>query len=225
MNSSDVIVSGHQPGLLPYPGVFEKARRADLFIWCDRFQAVRHQFLNRNELADGTPLLVPLDHRGWSGAIGDCRIGDDKRWRRKLATTLTLNFGAAAAEYVKVIERPWEKLAGLNLALIRLLCTDLNVRCEWVLQSHLASGDGNPLRAVSSDRDELKPVSERLARMTAEVGGTVWLSGKSGLGYLDLEPFAERGIRVEYVDHPALPSAIEVLRTRRLRVLREGVAA
>lgn len=219
MNASDVIVSGHQPGFLPYPGVFEKARRSDIFIWCDRFQAVRHQFLNRNVLADGTPIVVPLDHAGWSGSIGDCRIGDDKRWRSKLIKTLTLQFGDAAAEYVNVISRPWEKIAGLNLALIRLLCADLNIRREWVMQSHLASGEGNPLRVVSSDPVELRPVSERIAEMTAEVGGTVWLSGKSGIGYLDLGPFVERGIRVEYVDHPALPSAIEVLRTRRLKTL------
>jgi hypothetical protein len=221
---AEIVVSGHQPGFLPYPGVFEKARRSDIFIWCDRFQAVRHQFFNRNELADGTPVMVPLDHASWSGPISDCRIGSDPRWRAKLCKTLTLHFGNAAASYVDAIERPWEKAVGLNLALIRLLCQDLNVSCEWVMQSHLASGDGNPLRAVSDDAVELEPVSERLARMTAEVGGTVWLSGKSGLGYLNEEPFSERGIRVEYVDHPALPSAIEVLRTRKLRMVERAVA-
>lgn len=218
---TEVVVSGHQPGLLPYPGVFEKARRADIFIWCDRFQAVRHQFFNRNRLADGTPIMVPLDHRDWSGPLNECRIGADARWRKKLSKTLTLHFGAAAEEYVRVIERPWEKIVGLNMALIRLLCADMNVRCEWVMQSHLASL-AHPLRAVGTEN--MAPVSERLAAMTEEVGGTVWLSGKSGLGYLDETPFAARGIRVEYVDHPPLPSAIEVLRTRQLRVVQRAAA-
>lgn len=211
-----MIVSGHQPGFLPYPGVFEKARRADIFVWCDTFQAVRHQWFNRNRLEDGTMLTVPLDHGSWSGPISECRIGSDARWRSKLCRTLTSHFGEAVSEYVAVIERPWEKIVGLNLALIRLLCDDLNVRCEWVIQSHLAAGDGNPLR--SANDDDLTPVSDRLAAMTAEVGGTIWLSGESGIGYLDETPFHERGIQVVYVKHPALPSAIEVLRSRKLKV-------
>jgi hypothetical protein len=214
-----MIVSGHQPGLLPYPGLFEKARRADIFILCDRFQAVRHQFFNRNELVDGTPLMVPLDHGSWDGPISDCRIGMDARWQTKLCKTLTLNFGDAARDYVEVIRRPWGKICGLNVALLKLLARDLNVHPEWVMQSHLASGGGNPLRAVGDTEAELLPVSERLAAMTAEVGGTVWLSGKSGLGYLDEEPFTRRGIRVEYVASPKAPSAIEVLRARQIKVV------
>lgn len=219
MKASDVIVTGHQPGLLPYPGFFEKARHADIFILCDRFQAVRHQFFNRNELADGTPVTVPLNHESWGDEIAHCFIGDDARWQHKLCKTLRLHFGDAAEDYLNVIRRPWRKIAGLNVALIYLLARDLNVHPEWVQQSHLASGGGNPLRAVSDDAEALLPVSERLAAMTCEVGGTVWLSGKSGLGYLDEEPFKQRDIRVEYVAHPKMPSAIEVLRTRRLKVV------
>jgi len=220
MSASDVIVSGHQPGLLPYPGFFEKARHADIFILCDRFQSVRHQFFNRNTLADGTPLTVPLEHDSWGDEIGHCRIGDDPRWRHKLCQTLRLHFGDAAADYVETVRRPWRKIAGLNVALIYLLARDLNVHPEWVMQSHLASGGGNPLRAVSEDADVLLPVSERLAAMTEEVGGTVWVSGKSGVGYLDEQPFTDRGIRVEYVESPKAPSAIECLRTRRIKFIK-----
>jgi len=220
----DIVVSGHQPGLLPYPGFFEKARHADIFILCDRFQAVRHQFFNRNELADGTPLTVPLDHESWGKEIRDCYIGDDPRWRHKLTKTLRLQFGDAAAEYIAAVNRPYGKIAGLNVALIHLLARDLNVHPQWEIQSLLKAGGGNPLRAVSDEVDELLPVSERLAAMTEEVGGTVWVSGKSGLGYLDEEPFARRGIRVEYVDHPKMPSAIECLRSRKLRTIARAAA-
>jgi hypothetical protein len=223
MKASDVVVSGHQPGLLPYPGFFEKARAADIFVLCDRFQAVRHQFFNRNELADGTRITVPLDHESWGNEIRDCFIGNDPRWRHKLCQTLRLHFGEAASGYADVINRPWRKIAGLNVALIQVLALDLNVHTEWVHQSLLASGGGNPLRAVSDDADELLPVSDRLAAMTEELGGTVWLSGKSGIGYLDEQPFNARGIRVEYVESPKAPSAIECLRSRRLRVLAGAV--
>ena len=70
------------------------------------------------------------------------------------------------------------------------------------MQSHLAAG-------------RYDDVSEGLAAMTAEVGGTVWLSGPSGRNYLDEAPFAARGIEVRYFEHVGPnPCALELLTSR-----------
>jgi WbqC-like protein family len=210
-----IVASGHQPNLLPGLSVIRKLEAADIFIWCDRFQAVRHGWFNRNRLADGTPLLVPMDHRDWGGPISDVRIGDDARWRRKLTRTLELKLGAAASPYRDIIERPYERVIGLNAALLRRLCRDLEIDTEWTWQSHLEAGRGNPLRAHSQEQADLRSVSERLALLTAELGADVWLSGPSGRSYLDETPFHERGLQVEYFDWAGDNfSAIQLLRER-----------
>jgi len=178
-------------------------------------QFVRHGWVNRNQLADGTPLTVPYDHRDRYAEIRHVRIGNDARWRAKLCRTLALRLGAAADPYIEIISRPYELLAGLNLALLRQLTRDLGIDTEWTIQSHLATGDGNPMPAVTNDTHDATDASTRIAEMVAELGGTTWLSGASGRNYLDEEAFRARDIDVVYFDHDGPnPSAVELLHER-----------
>jgi hypothetical protein len=191
--------------------VVTKIAAADRWICCDEFQFVRHGWVNRNRLSDGTWLVVPFDSRDRYAPINRVRIGQDARWRSKLTRTLQHRFGDLADEYVDEINRPWRLLAALNMSLIRLLFRDLGIGTPMIMQSHLESGKcWGPLD--TSDADELRDVSERLARMTAEVGGTVWLSGPSGRGYLNEEPFHRRDIEVRYWEHTGPnPCSLELL--------------
>jgi hypothetical protein len=187
-----------------------------VFIACDEFQYVRHGWVNRNRLEDGTWLIVPVDEHDTFAPINRVRLATNPvRWREKLARTLEHKFGETAAGYAHDIRRPWRLLSGLNVALLRRLLGDLGVDAEWVFQSHLESGrHWGPV--VCDDPWDLTPVSEKLAAMTAEVGANVWLSGPSGRNYLDERPFAERGIEVRYFDfhEPANPCGIELVRER-----------
>jgi hypothetical protein len=70
--------------------------------------------------------------------------------------------------------------------------------------------------AVSEDREELAPISVRLAMMVAEIGGTTYLSGPSGRDYLDEAPFRERGLAVEYWSHEGPnPCAVGAIQSAR----------
>lgn len=212
----EYVVTGHQlrPNLAPGASVMEKIRSADLCILCDEFQFVRHGWVNRNRLADGTWLVVPFDSRDRYAPINRVRIGADARWRSKLTRTLRMRFGGLAEPWVEEIDRPWRLLVGLNMALLGVLGEQLDLDTPAVLQSHLESGKcWGPMD--TDDPDELTDVSKRLARMTAEVGGTVWLSGPSGRGYLDERPFERLGIEVRYFDHRGPnPCAFEQVRDR-----------
>lgn len=225
-----MVVTGHQPNLLPGVSVTSKIAAADVWIVCDEMQFVRHGWVNRNRLADGTPLTVPYDHRDRYQPINRVRIGNDARWRSKLTKTLQLRFGATAGPYVEEIARPWRRLVGLNMALLRQLLGDLDIDTPMVMQSHLDSGGyRGPLD--TADGDQLADVSQSLAAMTEEVGGTVWLAGPSGRNYLDETAFAQRGITVRYHAHAGPnPSAIELVAeaahdqaTDGLRALMEAV--
>lgn len=211
-----MIVCAHQPNLLPGVSVVTKILASDLFIVCDEFQFTRGGFVNRNRLADGTPLCAPYDRRDTFAPINRVRLAEQPtRWREKLARTLEQRI-PDGPPYAELVRRPWRLLAGLNLSLLDQLLGDLLIQTPWVFQTHLESGKcWGPL--VSNSPDVLIPASERLALMTAEVGGDVYLSGMGGKKYLDETPFIERGIRVDYWKHEGPnPSAIELLRAKKL---------
>ena len=202
-----MIITGHQPNFLPGMSVMEKIRQADRVIWLDQVQFTSGGFTNRNRISEAW-MTVPVDRRDLFAPINRVRIADHTfRARRKIARTLEQEIGSAAARYVAELERPYGLLVGLNHALIQLLLNDMGITVAQHYQSHLDTG--HPVPAVGDDPSQLVPARDRLAAMVAELGGTVWLSGPSGRGYLDELPFAERGIEVRYLawDGPN-PSAI-----------------
>lgn len=210
----DLIVTGHQPNLLYPVSVIEKTRLADLFIVCCGFQMVRHGWVNRQRLADGTPLVVPYDNRDRYAPIGRVRIADATfRARKKILKTIEFHFGQEiAGAFESELMRPYQRLAALNIALNRILFEMLGVTVQTVRQCDLETGIGSgPL--VTEAHEDMPTISEQLAAMTAEVGGTVWLSGPSGRNYLDEQPFEERGVEVRYFDYQGEtnPTALEVL--------------
>lgn len=209
------VVTGHQPNLLYPLSVVAKIAAADRWIVCDGFQFVRHGWVNRQRLADGTPLTVPFDARDRYAPIRRVRIADPTfRARRKIAKTLALRFGEeVAAPFAAELARPLERLAALNIALNRVLLELLEIATPSDRQCDLESGRGSgPL--VTDDLGDMPTISEQLAAMTAEVGGTTWLSGPSGRNYLDEAPFRARGIEVTYFEHTGPnPCALELVRT------------
>lgn len=79
-----MIVCAHQPNLLPGVSVVTKILASDLFIVCDEFQFTRGGFVNRNRLADGTPLCAPYDRRDTFAPINRVRLAEQPpRWREK----------------------------------------------------------------------------------------------------------------------------------------------
>jgi WbqC-like protein family len=198
-----VIVTGHQVNFLPGCSVTAKIAAADCCVWMDEMQYERHGFVNRNRLADGTKLTIPVSEHDTFAPINRVRIGDPTgRGREKVARTLEHQLGDAGAPFAAEIRRPYRLLVGLNARLLRLLLDALGITVEEHFQSHLGAG-------------RYEATSNGLADMVAELGGTTWLSGPSGRAYLDEMPFRERGIRVEYFEFEgANPSAVELLRDR-----------
>jgi len=177
--------------------VINKLRSADTVLFLDEVQYSHGGFTNRNRMPDGSWLTVPVCRDTDMAPLNRVRISEHDDWRRNHVKTLYQHYGhnglveAVCAE----IMRPYRLLIGLNLALLRFV---LDPRV-WQFQSHLDGGRAEV--AVSEDRTELAPISERLAMMVAEVGGDVYLSGPSGRNYLDEIPFLDRGIEVRYWSH------------------------
>jgi len=209
-----MIVTAHQLNFLPGLSVIERIRRADVVIWLDAAQYVRHSFVNRNRLSDGAWMTIPVDEHDTYAPINRVKIADPTgRQREKIARRLEHELGnETAAPFALELRRPYEMLAGLNYALMQRLFQALDIEVAQTFQSLL-----DPLHSVpawSEDEQELLPVRERFASMAAQLGATLWLSGPSRHHSEDWR-FSARGIRLAYTTHEGPnPCALELLRER-----------
>lgn len=210
IKASDVVVTAHQLNFLPGRSVIERVRRADMVIWLDGAQYVRHGFVNRNRFSDGSWLTVPVNEHDTFAPINRVRIQDpNARAREKIARTLEARLGRLAAPFAAELRRPYLLLAGLNHALLGHMFQALGIQtAEWA-QTFLDPDPPAPV--VTENEEEIAALRERYAMMAAQLGATVWLSG-AGRHHGDPGTFAAKGIRIEYMDWPhANPCALETL--------------
>ncbi len=215
------VVTAHQSNFLPGASIIHKCLSADVCIWLDEVQYTPGGWTNRNRMPDGSWLTVPVQTGAGFMPINRVRIADEP-WRRQTVKTLKQHYGWQdwLHHICDIIERPHKLLVGLNVALLQEAFRAYGVAPEFAFQSHM--DDDHPVPIVSDNAHDLRPISGRLARMVAELGGTTYLSGPSGHGYLDEAPFAARGITVDYWqwDRPNVCVLTDLAsrRTRRLRV-------
>ena len=193
-------VAIHQPQYLPWLGYFEKVDQADVFVLLDTVQFKKHEWQNRNRIK--TPqgpqwLTVPVYDR-FPERIDGVEIDNTHDWRRKHRQALAIHYGRSAAfpEFRGVVEafldRPWTRLADLNIALVEALVGALGITTKTVRASALEASD-DP--------------TGRLVDLCRACGASVYLAGAGGAGYMDLDRFRRAGIAVwsQAYAHPEYP--------------------
>ena len=186
-----------QPFYLPYGGVFELVRLADMFVYYDDVQFVPQNWQTRNKIkiAGGTQWLTVPVQRRHGQLIKDATIVNTSNWARKhraaieLAYSKAPHFALLAPFLEQMYERKWENLVDVNIAAFELLADLLGVQAGFRKSSELAfPGSG----------------SDRVLAYCRELGATRYLSGPSARSYLDEASFAEAGIELEYhrFEHP-----------------------
>ncbi|MDI6854328.1 MAG: WbqC family protein [Deltaproteobacteria bacterium] len=144
-----MVVAANPPYFCPYPGLFYKARLADVLVILDEVQFPRRTtWLSRNRFKNDQGALwltVPVWKKGLGlQLISQVRICYDDRWPRKHLESLKVAYKHAPYldEHVRFLEEmfsaKYEKLADLNLAIIRYLWSCLKLETNLVLQSELA---------------------------------------------------------------------------------------
>ena len=194
------VIAIHQPNFLPWPGFFHKWMLADAMVLLDTVQFEKNEWQNRNRIktAQGAHwLTVPVSFR-YPETIASVRIAG-YHWLRKHCTTIEQAY--AGAPYFEaywpsvreVLQRQFEYLRDLNVALIRLIGRVLG--CAAPL--HLASTFGV---------DNSEP-TERLIALCTTVGGSAYLSGREGRRYLQDAKFARAGLALYFqqLEAPVYP--------------------
>ncbi|MCH7805266.1 MAG: WbqC family protein, partial [Acidobacteria bacterium] len=145
-----MIVTGHQPNYLPYPGFFEKIARADLFIIVDNVQFVKRGpfgWIHRNKVRTEKGwdwLTVPVLTKGkFTQSIRETRINGAQPWARKHWRTIEWNyrkaphFGKYADGLRTIFDRKWEWIWELNVELIHLIMGWLEIKTPVKIASEM----------------------------------------------------------------------------------------
>lgn len=193
-----MIVTIHQPLLLPWLGYLDRMSRADLFVVLDHVQFERANYQNRARyLLDGAPrwLTVPVLQRSQKERILDKEI--DHReiagkapWGAAAYATLRHAYREAprfrdyAAPLKALLEARWTRLADLALASMELLRDAFGIRTPMLRSSEL------PVHGRKS---------ELVLSICKAVGATTFLGGMGGSReYLDVAMMEREGVAVTW---------------------------
>lgn len=187
-----------QPEHLPWIGFFNKMTLVDRFVYLDNVQFKKRYFENRNKIksrnSDGWEwLTVPVITKGlYTQNIKEVEIDYTQNWQRKYLNKLRTNygrvifFGEIFKNIEEIVKKKYKKLVELNLALLNLVVTYLDIKTPVILASQVISkGSGSNL----------------ILELCLKCNADTYLSGPDGRNYLKLDAFSQNNIRVEYHDY------------------------
>lgn len=192
-----MILSAQQPNFLPYAGFFERVALSDVFVVQDDVQYTKQDWQNRARIwspgdvgqtrwltvavkGNGSSLISEklLHHHDW-----------DRRAWRIISAAYSLRPGnQQVRDLLTVGAEQGDRLAAVNVAMIREVCSILNIHTPILLASTLGL------------RPHTKP-NERLIDLCRFFGVTEYLAGPGGANYLRLPLWSEAGVRVHSHRH------------------------
>jgi len=195
-----VLVTIHQPNYMPWAGFFHKWLISDAFVILDTVQYHKNEWQNRNRIktANGAQwITVPVSYR-MPQTIQEVGIATPN-WARKQVSAIEQAYAKAPCldlywpELKNALSQPWERVAALNVAMIRSLGTMLGCRAPLYLASEMKAESTDP--------------TDRLISLCQELNGDAYLSGREGRGYLQAEKFNDAGIELWFqeVEAPHYP--------------------
>ena len=189
----------HQPNFNPYLGFFEKIMYSDVFVVYDTAQYSKEGFQNRNYIkCNDTSTLLTIEVYGdsWHKQIKDVKLANPLRLS-KLWKSIKGAYGKCP--YFKIYEHELEEL--FKTPTDSLL--EINMRIiKWVLS--LMGYVGQIIYSSELNLDTIRKKSDALFDIVSALKGTEYISGSSGMHYLDETLFKQSNIIVTYqsFEHP-----------------------
>jgi hypothetical protein len=186
-----------QSDYIPWKGYFDIIRAVDEFIVYDDVQFTKRDWRNRNTIKTrhGVKwLTIPVKVKGrYHQLISETEI-EDNRWALKHWKTIRSNYEKCDffTNYEKLFEETYKEasdcrlLSNVNVLFIRLVNSLLGIETKI---SH------------SADYFPEGGKSERLISICRNAGAEIYLTGPSGLDYLDTEKFRKEEIDIVVADY------------------------
>jgi hypothetical protein len=172
-----MIISCHQPNLLPWTPYFEKIQQSDLFVILENVQFTRHQFQNRFEYR-GKWQTMPVKR----GHLHD--LIKDKEYLEPILSWSKIKKSVDKIQLSQFDEFISENLSKTNSLIINRLCEIMKI--------------STPL--ISDTKSNLADASQKLLEICLKHGATTYLSGPSGRKYLNENVFKLNGVRIIYFE-------------------------
>lgn len=188
-----------QPNYLPWVGLFEQIRLADVFVHFDDAQFSKGGLTNRIKVKTaGGPkwMTVPLKEHRLGDLISDVHINDQTDWRRSHMDLLKQAYRGAphladmltiAAE---VHARVTPSIAELDAFAIERVCAYFGIARRFERSSRLKIASHG---------------SQRVLDIVKALGGDVYVTGHGAKNYLEHEAFDAAGVSVRYVNYLRKP--------------------
>ena len=188
------VVAIHQPQFLPWLGYFDKLARSDVFCLLDTVQYKKNEFQNRNRIKTSNGwqwLTVPVTYR-FPQRIYEVGINHTVDWQRKHLQALKTHyckapfFDSYIGKFEEFYRQPFDLLTEINGTCILLLMELLGLERKLVLSSSLQL--------------EIDDPTLRLVKICQALEGDVYLSGRDGANYMDLDTFHSHRLEIVFQD-------------------------
>lgn len=191
-----MLLSGHQPNYLPYPGLIGKIIHSDKFIYVSKVQLEKKSWQNRNRIkgANGEILLtVPVLTKGkFEQTIAETKINNSTDWRQKHYTAIDLSYRKAPYYHAYIdffrdlYHREWEDLNTLDIYITNWILDELKVKTPVFYDTDFSFDGVN---------------NQLLTTMTKELSCDTYLSNKGSQNYVSIDWFMEQGLNHQYLDY------------------------
>lgn len=194
-----MIVSVHQPQYVPWLGYFNKIIKSDYFVFLDKVQYKNREFQNRNKIRTQNGwmwLTVPVISKGLGRqAICDVAIDNSFEWRKRHWRSLLICYQKSpffkehSDFFEKVYLSKWNKLAELNVYIIKYIMEVLGINTPFCFESDMN---------ISTQK------TDRIVDICLKLNADSYLSGIGGKSYLEEKKFEGAEIKLLYQDfrHP-----------------------
>lgn len=192
-----VVIS--QPMFLPWVGLFEQVRLADVFFHYDDVQLPQgRSFMARVQVktAKGVQwLTAPLDRQRSGKNINETFFANDD-WRERHRKTLQHAYGKAPhfKAMAELVERIYgnatDNLAEFNIHATETIAHWLGFKPEFKRSSQCGIGGAS---------------TQRLVDLCVSANADTYVTGHGALNYLEYDKFEERGIAVRYMEYQRRP--------------------
>lgn len=192
-----VVIS--QPMFLPWLGMFEQIRLADVYVHYDDVQLSKGSMVTRIQIRTGIEtswLSLPRARRESGPLISQTNLVHDKTWRSKHLDTLRHTYSncpfggeaVALAEEIYAIES--DSLAEFNMQGIEILSTAIGLNTKFERSSRLGISGQSTDRVVS---------------ICKHFQASLYITGHGARNYIAHEDFEAQQISIEYMRYDLKP--------------------
>lgn len=174
-------------------GFFHKIHQSDVFVFIDEVQFVKGSYCNRLKYKEsgGSPawLTLPVKYKMGQSFL-EVNPDNQEAFLKKAKATIAGSYGRApyyheiADELFELFENKYSNIAELNIALVKWVCTRLEIQTVFKRQSEMDQCFGKNNQLTSG--------------IVKHVGGTVYLSGSGARKYNDPAVYEECGVELRY---------------------------